>query len=374
MYNNAAIVDKIASKDDSLHPPDGPAPRRRLTSDPVLPERLPSTSFIEREAQTLAPDAILRQLRRHSPSPEQQDEPEERERRESTSSATSSPRSPLAMFRWKSASSQTREWQDPQPFEVFRAVERKDITYLMEVRDRAFPLLLRKTGDATPLLHAMRIGKSHRDVAIILLGAFSRWVNHLEDEDIHKPQTRVLLKALRTNLKLAIDYGLTKAQSDLTASFLQTLIMSEGEKWVQSQTSNVSLALRAGTEGKPVETATKAVRKFATKELGKADLIATLEDYVANAVGDLLMMGAWSNALDHIDDHPIPAYYFARDDRVFKAFQDLVHKHKSAIQKTASKRLRWQIRVLSAVMEGRTRTYRSKVESLAEQLDEGEGV
>jgi hypothetical protein len=85
--------------------------------------------------------------------------------------------------------------------------------FLMEVRDRAFPvvqfpcisllilmipqLLLRKTGDATPLLHAMRIGQSHRDVAIILLGAFSRWINHLEDSEIGLPRTRVILKALR---------------------------------------------------------------------------------------------------------------------------------------------------------------------------------
>lgn len=58
-------------------------------------------------------------------------------------------------------------------------------------------LLLRRTGDATPLLHAMRIGKSHRDVAILLVGALSRFVNHLEDEDLQKPQTKSLLKALR---------------------------------------------------------------------------------------------------------------------------------------------------------------------------------
>jgi len=84
----------------------------------------------------------------------------------------------------------------------------------MEIRDRAFhvcqvynhfpaleiiisQLLLRKTGDITPLLHAMRIGQSHRDVAILLLGAFSRFVNHLGDEDIPKPQTKKILKALR---------------------------------------------------------------------------------------------------------------------------------------------------------------------------------
>ena len=100
------------------------------------------------------------------------------------------------------------------------------------------------------------------------------------------------------NLRLGIDYGLTKTQgSDLTASFLQTygfslrteilcwsnsrvcsLIMSQGETWVSGQTANVALALRAGNEGCPVQTADSAVRKFATRELGKADLIATLAD------------------------------------------------------------------------------------------------
>lgn len=79
-------------------------------------------------------------------------------------------------------------------------------------------------------------------------------------------------------MKLAIDYGLHKSQSDLIASFLQTLVMSEGDKWVKSQISTVSLALRSGTAGKPVSTAEAAVRKFATRELSKADAIAALED------------------------------------------------------------------------------------------------
>ena len=43
----------------------------------------------------------------------------------------------------------------------------------------------------------MRIGQSHRDVAIVLLGAFSRYVNYLQDDEIALPQTRVILKALR---------------------------------------------------------------------------------------------------------------------------------------------------------------------------------
>ena len=52
------------------------------------------------------------------------------------------------------------------------------------------------SGDATPLVHCMRIGKSHGDVAIVLLGSFSRWINHLEDDQMALPETKVLLRAL----------------------------------------------------------------------------------------------------------------------------------------------------------------------------------
>jgi len=266
-------------------------------------------------------------------------------------------------------------WKEPQPYEVLRAVERKDIMYLMDIRDRAFHLLVRMSGGITPLLHAMRLGQSHRDVAVILLGAFSRWVNHLEGDQVENPRTKMVLKALRANLKLAIDYGLTKTQgSDLTASFLQTLIMSQGDTWVLGQAANIGLALKAGTEGHPVKTADSAVRKFATRELGKADLIATLADYIANATADLLMMGAWSIASEILELERIPTYYFARDDRVYKAFVERLDEHKTAIQSKLTKRLKWQLRVLKTVLEGRTTTYRSKVELLASELDEGEGV
>ncbi|KAG6855113.1 hypothetical protein C0991_006042 [Blastosporella zonata] len=237
------------------------------------------TGFILREAEDLAPRAIIRQLRRSptppSPGSDTHTDVSARGRIASQSSETSSSSAPKSP---KILTNSATAWIEPQPFEVFRAVERKDLMFLMEIRDRGFPLLLRKTGDATPLLHAMRIGQSHRDVAIVLLGAFSRYINHLSDEDIVKPRTKMILKALRTNLKLAIDYGLAKSQSDLTASFLQTLVMSEGDKWVWAQVSTISHALNAGTAGQPVKAAESAVRRFATKELGKADLIAALED------------------------------------------------------------------------------------------------
>ena len=54
--------------------------------------------------------------------------------------------------------------------------------------------------------------------------------------------------------------------------------MSEGDAWVTGKAADISYALHAGTAGKPVYTAQAAVRRFATKELGKAELIAALED------------------------------------------------------------------------------------------------
>ncbi|CAL1702185.1 unnamed protein product [Somion occarium] len=401
MYNNAPLIVNLGStfQDSDTRPRSSP-PRNKIGPEPCLIERLPSTAFIQREAHFILPKAVIKQLRRE-PSPtveeEWREEAEEAEensteqspddenvhprpahtRRRSVSSILSSISSATSKSAWSisSQSKVSKAWKDPEPYEVLRAIEKKDIMFLMEIRDRAFHLLVRKSGGATPLLHAMRIGQSHQDVAILLLGAFSRYVNQLQDEDISKPATKVLLKALRANLKLAIDFGLATQQSDLIASFLQTLIMSEGDKWVANQASSVGLALRAGREGKPVHTAAAAVRSFATKELGKAKIIAALEDYVANATADLLMIAAWSNVLDAINtDDSIPTYYFARDDRVYKAFCDRLDRHKQVIERKASRRLRWQLRVLRKVMEGRTTNYRSKVELLAEEFDEGEGV
>ncbi|TFY72739.1 hypothetical protein EVG20_g247 [Dentipellis fragilis] len=283
MYNHVFVLQHIDSADfpRPLRPMKEPVP-----SNPCLPLSLPSTGFLQREADTIAPKSIIKQLRR-SPSPPSIDELQEALSSpliESTASPTiSSPTLSERLFPQHAAGKAKAQaprgrWKEPEPYEVLRAVERRDVMYLMEVRDRAFHLLVRQSGGVTPLLHAMRIGKSHSDVAVILLGAFSRYVNHLEDEEMTRPQTKRILKALRANLKLAIDYGLQSSQSDLIASFLQTLVMSEGDKWVSAQVSNISLALRAGTEGKPVYTAQTAVRKFATKELGKAQAIAALDD------------------------------------------------------------------------------------------------
>jgi len=127
---------------------------------------------------------------------------------------------------------------------------------------------------------------------------------------------------------------------------------------VYSQASTISRALNTGTEGKPVRVAGEAVRKFATKELGKADLIASLEDYVANATADLLMFGAWANVLQSIKGATMPSYYFARDDRAYKAFTERLDTHKSDIRHSCPRRLKWQLQVLRDGLDGRSVTYR----------------
>jgi len=73
----------------------------------------------------------------------------------------------------------------------------------MSMHSQLDQVLLKKSGDATPLVHSMRIGKSHSDVTIVLLGALSRWVNHLPDEEVNLPKTKVLLRALRESEVIA---------------------------------------------------------------------------------------------------------------------------------------------------------------------------
>jgi len=261
-------------------------------------------------------------------------------------------------------------WKDPEPWEVLRAVENKDVNYLMEVRDHAFHALVRPSGGVTPLIHAMRIGKSHHDVAITLIGAYSRYINRLEEGDFTKPETRSLLVSLRGSLKVAIDYGLQSSQSDLLASFLQTLVMSEGDTWIQDQVKLVGTALRQGPSARPVEIARTSVKRVATHALGKAPLIADLEDYISNATLDLLMMAAWSLALESFPGEPIPPYYFARDDRVYRVFTERLDRHRDDINRRLSKQLKSKFTSLRTIIQGRARSWHGKVELLASEFDD----
>ncbi|KAF8268239.1 hypothetical protein EI94DRAFT_1195765 [Lactarius quietus] len=373
MINHAAILDHIDTNLTS------PIPRKRRCSppNPCLPASLPSTAVIQREARLTAPKSLLTQIVRDA------SHNSNSLREAMATSITNSPPSPQAplsgaspptsplqrFFSMTRPTKANKPWRDPEPWEVLRAVENKDVMFLMEVRDRAFHALVRPSGGVTPLIHAMRIGRSHHDVAIILIGAFSRYINNLEEVDFAKKETRSLLVSLRGSLKVAIDYGLQSSQSDLLASFLQTLVMSEGDTWIREQVKLVGTALRRGPSAHPVDIARSSVKRVATRALGKAPLIADLEDYISNATVDLLMMAAWSLALETFSGEHIPSYYFARDDRVYRVFTERLDKHRENIDRRLSGRLKSQLASLRNILQGHARSWHGKVELLESEFD-----
>lgn len=88
----------------------------------------------------------------------------------------------------------------PQAYELYQAIDRKDIDFIMRVRDHAFNLLLQKNSGQFPILYAARIGPGHRDIVILLIGAMSRYVNQLDESQYGEKETKNTLKALRANV------------------------------------------------------------------------------------------------------------------------------------------------------------------------------
>jgi len=83
-------------------------------------------------------------------------------------------------------------------------------------------------------------------------------------------------------------------------------------------------------------------------------------------------MAAWLCVLSSIEGDPIPTWYFARDDRVYKAFTERLAQRKQEINKHVGRRLRWQLQVLEVSLEGQNTTFRNKVDVLRNKLDEGD--
>jgi hypothetical protein len=121
---------------------------------------------------------------------------------------------------------------------------------------------------------------------------------------------------------MAIDNSLLPAfDSSLLSSYLQVLIMSEGDIWVHKAVHEVGLWLRTWEtqpsgptdvnhnsaiqedlpfrEG-PVHKAESLIKAFCTKELKNTPVVEAVggglgvEEYVANSTMDLVLMAAWS--------------------------------------------------------------------------------
>lgn len=108
-------------------------------------------------------------------------------------------------------------------------------------------------------------------------------------------------------LKMAIDNALLPAQqSHLLASYLQVLIMSEGDAWVHRAAHDVGLLMRSD-KSQPAAEAEDRVRRFSTRELrGVPGGVNEVEEYIANAAVDLVILAAWGVAAGQIGAEQLP--------------------------------------------------------------------
>ncbi|KAI0049626.1 hypothetical protein FA95DRAFT_1556719 [Auriscalpium vulgare] len=373
---HAASLERLVSTSSTAQCPGRP----RMPSQPCLPANLPFTSFIQREADALAPEALRKQPQTPSaPSPSALEDAMTSPLTDSyppASDATplghpNSPSSFLARWSQKLKSekrSSATGWADPEPWRILNAVENENLEYLAQIRDRAFPMLLHNIGRTSPLIHAMVVRKPQ--VEIFLLGCFSRYVNNLEEDDYLNPEIMTNLRLLKGNLYSAISRGNDLSITDLIPSYVQVLVMIEGNRWIKQTVAHVAEALRYGHERHPVARAESAVRSFADYQFGKSLFLAALEDFIANAAVDLLMMAAASIVRETIQGYPIPpANGFARDNNIYKQFSQVLFKNRDAIESRSTSRLRYQMRTLDEVLAGGSLSWSGKVKVLKERLD-----
>lgn len=285
--------------------------------------------------------------------------------------------------------------------DLLKAIDKKDVETILAIRNANFDLLLdlshgggpagknspaaSQAGGSTntPLGYAISLGKGWETVSIVLVGALSKFVNQLpDDEDEYEdspqaatsiggtvskvkkpkklqldPRTMSRLRKIRVNLKLAIDHSIFQDQTSLLASYLQVLVMSEGSPFLNSAIEDVAhcLTLRYSAAGAldggadPVARSRSQVMQFVTVSLRhKSEKVAAVKDYISNAQSDLLLMALWSlikltrsqfeavqqslrgSKVDEAElrdlANPLPSFFFARDERVASNFVARVGK------------------------------------------------
>ncbi|WVO17558.1 hypothetical protein L204_105253 [Cryptococcus depauperatus] len=347
-------------------PTTSPAPR--LRSSPVLLHRLPSATTLERESSIQSELELQRQVRQIETerrlAEALQDEIRQSERA-AVSAAMGSWTAHRVKEKKQAASAHSHPFmRPPQAYELYRAIDRKDIDFIMRVRDHSFKLLTQKNGTDFPIVYAARLGAGWRDVVV--------YVNHLEQEDFEQTETKGILKALRTNLKLAIDHSLHSTSPQLLSSYLQVLIMSEGDSFLHKATYDLSLQLR-DPASRPVSAAKEMVRRFCTRELrGVKGGVGEVEDYVANAALDLVIMAVWSLAAGQVNLDPLPTHTFARDLQTWRAFQEAYSDRENSVKlgKTAP-RVRRMLQLLQELGGDNKKGVRGRLRDVEEVFDGG---
>ncbi|WFC93807.1 splicing factor [Malassezia brasiliensis] len=266
-----------------------------------------------------------------------------------------------------------------EPYDVYAAVERKDVDTIMAIRDANFALLLGGEDARTPLEYAISLGPAYERVSLFLAGALSRFVNNLPDEMQNAdPETLAVLRKVRTNLKLAIDHSLGREQTSLVASYIQILVMAEGLEWVTQSARAVAYELRSRASAdpyatRPTQVAQDIVGRFLTQNLRTRRnrdhyVVAAIEDYIANAASDLVLLALWDCVRG--GDDPLPDYAFARDDRLSVAFVDAVTSAKHKDERRPQRIWVQAQRAADALQSGlRGRTAHERLALLAQIVD-----
>nr|XP_018259980.1 uncharacterized protein I303_08052 [Kwoniella dejecticola CBS 10117]OBR82138.1 hypothetical protein I303_08052 [Kwoniella dejecticola CBS 10117] len=265
----------------------------------------------------------------------------------------------------------------PQAYELYKAIDEHNIDFIMRMRDHQFDTLLQKNGNEFPILYATRLGNQWGDVVILLVGALSRYVNHLDPEDFEKKETLRTFKALREYLlKLAIDHTLLHLppghSTNLLSSYLQVLIMSEGDSFLLKSIYEVSLTLRTKVNSAmPVKQSEDIIRKFCTKELrGVKGGVGDVEEYIANAALDLVIMSSWSLAAGQMGGgvENLPTHTFARDLRTHSLFVEAYESNISSIAKL-NPRLKRILDILKDLAGDSKKSVRGRLEDVRIALD-----
>jgi len=198
-----ALLEPSTPSGSKLHYSPSPrsSPRNLLPPSPIPIMPLPTSSSLVKESiasSELELDRQTRQIKKERELAEAlQDQQFEIERQNAKNSSFWTIGKGKGKERSTSTSGPTQGFtHPPQAYELYKAIDKHDIEFIMRVRDHAFHLLLQKNAGEFPIVYAGRIGKSHRDIVILLIGALSRYVNYLDDEDFEKKETKATLKAL----------------------------------------------------------------------------------------------------------------------------------------------------------------------------------
>ena len=160
-------------------PPGSSARSPRLPPSPIIVSRLPPASSLTRESlaqSELELDKQKKDLQRQKALDEAlQDQEWEIQRLRAKEDIGDTPKRKAEKGKAREMGGGFKGFErPPQAWELYSAMDRHDIDFIMKVRDYAFVLLLQKNAGEFPIVYASRLGERHRDIVILIVGAMSR--------------------------------------------------------------------------------------------------------------------------------------------------------------------------------------------------------